>query len=195
MWYNHFMDPESGWMGEMDPYSIHGGCAVRKGIKWIANNWIAAPYKKHAHVPSTYILGPDTSFTEWVWHDLRGCRGEFPVLRCKHCQNNKTIFQHCTVPQHQKIKFSFDVLLHFLLQKWREVVEVSEFNSNCSFFFSLSFMKHRYYYKEKLIDSDHSFGSRVSSKSWKRRTFANFHNIIKLYVVDLRSFSKRQLLM
>lgn len=66
MWYNHFMDPESGWMGEMDPYSIHGGCAVRKGIKWIANNWIAAPYKKHAHVPSTYILGPGTSFTEWV---------------------------------------------------------------------------------------------------------------------------------
>ncbi|KAM7450274.1 prolyl 4-hydroxylase [Porites harrisoni] len=66
MWYNHFMDPESGWMGEMDPYSIHGGCAVRKGIKWIANNWITAPYKKHAHVPSTYILGPDTSFTEWV---------------------------------------------------------------------------------------------------------------------------------
>lgn len=91
MWYNHFMDPENGWMGEMDPYSIHGGCAVRKGIKWIANNWITAPYKKHAHVPSRYILGPDTSFTEWVWQDQRGCSGEFPVMHYKHWQNNKTI--------------------------------------------------------------------------------------------------------
>ncbi|XP_020602861.1 transmembrane prolyl 4-hydroxylase-like [Orbicella faveolata] len=64
MWYNHFMDPDSGWMGKMDEYSIHGGCAVRKGIKWIANNWITAPYKSRAHVPSQYILGPDIYFTE-----------------------------------------------------------------------------------------------------------------------------------
>ena len=64
MWYNHAMDPDSGWMGEMDPYSIHGGCAVKEGIKWIANNWITAPYKNRAHVPSQYIHGPDIYYTE-----------------------------------------------------------------------------------------------------------------------------------
>jgi len=64
MWYNHEMDPDSGWLGEMDQYSIHGGCSVRKGIKWIANNWITAPYKNDAHVPSQYILGPEIYFSE-----------------------------------------------------------------------------------------------------------------------------------
>ena len=64
MWYNHMMDPDSGWMGEMDPYSIHGGCGVREGIKWIANNWINAPYKNHAHVPSQYIVRPDINLFE-----------------------------------------------------------------------------------------------------------------------------------
>lgn len=59
MWYNHVMDPESGWLGERDPYSIHGGCAVREGVKWIANNWITAPYKNGAHVSSQYTLGPE----------------------------------------------------------------------------------------------------------------------------------------
>ncbi|RMX59581.1 hypothetical protein pdam_00003642 [Pocillopora damicornis] len=64
LWYNHEMDPNSGWLGRMDEYSIHGGCAVKRGIKWIANNWITAPYKKLAHVPSQYILGPDIYFSE-----------------------------------------------------------------------------------------------------------------------------------
>lgn len=63
LWYNHMMDP-NGWLGERDPYSIHGGCAVKEGIKWIANNWITAPYKNRAHVPSQYILGPDVYFVE-----------------------------------------------------------------------------------------------------------------------------------
>ncbi|RMX59580.1 hypothetical protein pdam_00003643, partial [Pocillopora damicornis] len=53
MWYNHFMDKESGWLGEMDQYSLHGGCDITKGEKWIANNWISAPYKDSAHIRSS----------------------------------------------------------------------------------------------------------------------------------------------
>ncbi|KAJ8045086.1 Transmembrane prolyl 4-hydroxylase [Holothuria leucospilota] len=40
MWYNHYIEPESEWLGEKDPFSLHGGCDVIKGEKWIANNWI-----------------------------------------------------------------------------------------------------------------------------------------------------------
>ena len=27
-------------LGELNPFAVHGGCEVRKGAKWIANNWI-----------------------------------------------------------------------------------------------------------------------------------------------------------
>lgn len=55
MWYNHFMDEDSGWLGKMDEYSLHGGCDILKGEKWIANNWITAPYKDGAHIPSSWL--------------------------------------------------------------------------------------------------------------------------------------------
>lgn len=54
MWYNHHMDEESGWLGARDDFSIHGGCAIKEGFKYIANNWIVAPYKHSAHMPSVY---------------------------------------------------------------------------------------------------------------------------------------------
>ncbi|XP_078365033.1 transmembrane prolyl 4-hydroxylase-like [Oculina patagonica] len=57
MWYNHLLDSDSGWLGERDPYSLHGGCDVRRGKKWIANHWIPAPYKTHQHLPSIYRRG------------------------------------------------------------------------------------------------------------------------------------------
>ncbi|XP_007888518.1 transmembrane prolyl 4-hydroxylase [Callorhinchus milii] len=38
-WYNYLSDGE-GWVGEQDEYSLHGGCVVTQGNKWIANNWI-----------------------------------------------------------------------------------------------------------------------------------------------------------
>lgn len=38
-WYNYLSDGR-GWVGEQDEYSLHGGCKVTKGIKWVANNWI-----------------------------------------------------------------------------------------------------------------------------------------------------------
>jgi hypothetical protein len=30
----------TGWVGEQDEYSLHGGCVVTRGTKWVANNWI-----------------------------------------------------------------------------------------------------------------------------------------------------------
>ncbi|EDO47328.1 predicted protein, partial [Nematostella vectensis] len=40
MWYNFLRDEKTGWMGVRDDNSLHGGCDVRKGEKYIANNWI-----------------------------------------------------------------------------------------------------------------------------------------------------------
>ena len=39
-WYNHFIDKETGWMGNLDFYTLHGGCPVTEGEKWIGNFWI-----------------------------------------------------------------------------------------------------------------------------------------------------------
>jgi len=36
------IDAKSHWIGERDRYSLHGGCPVIKGEKWIANFWINA---------------------------------------------------------------------------------------------------------------------------------------------------------
>lgn len=55
MWYNHLVDEESGWLGELDERSLHGGCDVRKGEKWIANIWITAPYADSANRTSMYL--------------------------------------------------------------------------------------------------------------------------------------------
>ena len=40
MWYNHYVDSTTGWVGGIDPMTYHGGCDVIRGQKWIANNWI-----------------------------------------------------------------------------------------------------------------------------------------------------------
>lgn len=42
IWYNHFLDPQNGWMGAMDNHTLHGGCPVTMGTKWVANFWIKA---------------------------------------------------------------------------------------------------------------------------------------------------------
>lgn len=41
MWYNHEVDNKTKWMGNLDHFTFHGGCEVRQGAKWIANNWIS----------------------------------------------------------------------------------------------------------------------------------------------------------
>ncbi|XP_067052247.1 transmembrane prolyl 4-hydroxylase-like [Acropora muricata] len=54
MWYNNYIDPDSGLLGSVDRYSLHGGCDIIKGEKWIANNWITAPTKYSRHIKSLY---------------------------------------------------------------------------------------------------------------------------------------------
>ncbi|KXJ16351.1 Transmembrane prolyl 4-hydroxylase [Exaiptasia diaphana] len=56
MWYNHFIDDESGLLGALDAYSLHGGCDVIKGEKWIANNWLTAPPPGREHLQSVYDI-------------------------------------------------------------------------------------------------------------------------------------------
>lgn len=43
LWYNNVLDEESGKMGEVDMLTLHGGCDVIEGEKWIANLWLNAP--------------------------------------------------------------------------------------------------------------------------------------------------------
>lgn len=64
MWYNHFVDETTGWLGERDDYTLHGGCGVRKGIKWIANNWITAPDAALAHVKSSFEIADEKMLEE-----------------------------------------------------------------------------------------------------------------------------------
>ena len=45
MWYNHMISNVTGLLGLHDVRSIHGGCDVLEGSKWIANNWINAPFE------------------------------------------------------------------------------------------------------------------------------------------------------
>ncbi|XP_078364987.1 transmembrane prolyl 4-hydroxylase-like isoform X2 [Oculina patagonica] len=54
MWYNNFIDQDSGLLGTLDLQSLHGGCDVTKGEKWIANSWLTAPTKESRHIKSIY---------------------------------------------------------------------------------------------------------------------------------------------
>ena len=47
MWYNHLLEHDGAThMGAIDWLSLHGGCEVIEGVKWIANVWLNAPSKK-----------------------------------------------------------------------------------------------------------------------------------------------------
>jgi len=62
LFYNHNLD-NKGWLGEMDKQSLHGGCDITKGIKWMANNWLTAPPKENAHQDSLYLgIDPDGAY-------------------------------------------------------------------------------------------------------------------------------------
>ncbi|XP_046368515.2 transmembrane prolyl 4-hydroxylase-like [Haliotis rufescens] len=54
MWYNNHLDTETGWIGDLDPFSYHGGCDVLRGEKWIANCWVSASTFSDKHKPSIY---------------------------------------------------------------------------------------------------------------------------------------------
>ena len=59
MWYNYELDEKTGWMNHRDNRSLHGGYIVKKGIKYIANNWLPTPQNDSAHLISEYIREPD----------------------------------------------------------------------------------------------------------------------------------------
>ncbi|XP_032229487.1 transmembrane prolyl 4-hydroxylase isoform X2 [Nematostella vectensis] len=42
--YNHHIDQETGQIGPVDKYSLHGGCDVKEGSKWIATTWVNIPH-------------------------------------------------------------------------------------------------------------------------------------------------------
>jgi len=46
-------------MSHRDDRSLHGGCVVKKGMKYIANNWLPAPENDSAHLISEYFVDPD----------------------------------------------------------------------------------------------------------------------------------------
>ena len=50
-------------LGAMDQYSLHGGCDIRKGVKWMANNWLTAPPAKYKDWDSLYsLIDPEGAF-------------------------------------------------------------------------------------------------------------------------------------
>eukprot|EP01147_Barroeca_monosierra_P002269 gene2269-5266_t len=53
MWYNHEVD--RGYLGPRQKKSLHGGCNVIKGQKWIANHWISEI--PHPDVPRSPATG------------------------------------------------------------------------------------------------------------------------------------------
>ena len=52
MWYNHQV--QDGYLGPLNARSLHGGCNVIKGHKWIANHWISEiPHPDLPREPAT----------------------------------------------------------------------------------------------------------------------------------------------
>ena len=69
MWYNHWIDPKTGWLGERIDQSLHGGCDVIQGEKWIGNFWLTAPYADSVDKPSMYFSEEDYKLAEeWYGH-------------------------------------------------------------------------------------------------------------------------------
>ncbi|XP_054833204.1 transmembrane prolyl 4-hydroxylase [Eublepharis macularius] len=69
-WYNYLSDGE-GWVGDLDEYSLHGGCLVTEGTKWIANNWINVDPNKRRQLQfqqemARYINTGDEDQSEWT---------------------------------------------------------------------------------------------------------------------------------
>ncbi|XP_068676643.1 transmembrane prolyl 4-hydroxylase-like isoform X4 [Montipora foliosa] len=57
LWYNHKVNNITGWLGELDKYSFHGGCDVRRGTKWIANQWISLSEDREKDIENWIELG------------------------------------------------------------------------------------------------------------------------------------------
>ena len=55
LWYNHFLQ-EDGEPGELDHSTLHGGCGVVRGTKWILTVWINFQF---AHERKEVLRGND----------------------------------------------------------------------------------------------------------------------------------------
>ena len=64
MWYNFELDQESGWMGAREDRSLHGGCDILRGTKYVANNWIPAAEPDSAHLINNYLMLDDNELDE-----------------------------------------------------------------------------------------------------------------------------------
>lgn len=64
LWYNHHLNETNGWMGELDLFSLHGGCDVIKGEKWLSNMWIPAPFETAKGKDSIYLNIRDYELAE-----------------------------------------------------------------------------------------------------------------------------------
>ena len=58
MWNNYELETIGHYM-DRDDRSLHGGCVVKKDMKYIANNWLPAPENDSAHLISDYFVDPD----------------------------------------------------------------------------------------------------------------------------------------
>lgn len=58
IWYNHFINETTGWLGDVDPFTWHGGCPVTKGKKWIMNRWIAVSNDRELDLELSWQLMP-----------------------------------------------------------------------------------------------------------------------------------------
>ncbi|KAJ7383004.1 hypothetical protein OS493_031174 [Desmophyllum pertusum] len=56
MWFNHLLDENTGWLGELDQMAQHGGCDVLGGTKWVANLWLTLVGEP----------GTDDAFKGWI---------------------------------------------------------------------------------------------------------------------------------
>ena len=57
MWYNHLLEHDgTNHMGKVDVFSLHGGCDVLEGVKWIANIWINAPVEPGGEIWLFFVV-------------------------------------------------------------------------------------------------------------------------------------------
>lgn len=64
-WYNYLSDGR-GWVGEQDEYSLHGGCVVTRGTKWVANNWINIDPDYQRQARYQQLVSQQENESEWV---------------------------------------------------------------------------------------------------------------------------------
>ncbi|KAH3706126.1 hypothetical protein DPMN_065506 [Dreissena polymorpha] len=55
LWYNHFLD-KRGYLGAVNTRSYHGGCNVKKGVKWVGLHLVQTPHYRHRLLSSKFAI-------------------------------------------------------------------------------------------------------------------------------------------